>query len=161
MVVHWVRDLQSVLYKDIIRRKKLTPFLVAVSFIGAFALARLTVLLGPEWLRLIVRQYHIHHFYYGFVLIAVSNWIALTTDRRHMFQFAAVLFGAGLGLFVDEFGLLLTCTTPAFECDYYARQTYDAFMLITAALVAVLYSKPIISVFRRLIRRLTLFWLKN
>jgi hypothetical protein len=157
MVLHWVRDLQSVLYDDIIRRRKQTPFIIFISFILAFAAARLTVNLGPEWLRLIIRQYHIHHFYYGFAIIAISNWIALTTDRKHMFHFAAVLFGIGLGFIVDEIGLLLTCTTPALQCDYYSRQTFDIFMVIAGMFFAVLYSNPIIAVLRKITRRLVSF----
>jgi hypothetical protein len=153
MVFHWVRDLQSVLYEDIIRRKKQAPFIIFISFIIAFAAARLTVNLGPEWLRLIIRQYHIHHFYYGFALIAVSNWIALTTDRKHMFHFAAGLFGVGLGFIVDELGLLLTCTTPALKCDYYARQTFDIFMVLAGVFLAALYSTPIISGLKRIARK--------
>ena len=154
MVVHWLRDLQSVLYQDIIRRNKQTPFIVFISFIIAFAVSRLTILLGPEWLRLFVREYHIHHFYYGFALIAISNWIALTSDRKHMINIASVLFGVGLGFFVDEFGLLLTCTTPAFECDYFARQTFDVFTYLAGILLVFIYSKPFFGLLKKIVRRL-------
>jgi len=152
-MLHIVRDLKSLLYQDILRRNKKTPFIIAVSFIVAFLIARGTVLFGPEWLRLYISQYHIHHFYYGFALVAISNWIALTTNREHMFNFAAVLFGAGLGLFIDEFGLLLTCTTPPMGCDYYARQSYDAFTVLVAAFFAVIYSKPIFGMFKHVAKK--------
>lgn len=154
MVMHWLRDLRSVWYDDIIRRDKQTPFIIFISFVIAFALARGVVVFGPEWLRLFIRQYHVHHFYYGFALLAISNWIALTTDRPHMERFAAVLFGVGLGLFVDEFGLLLTCTTPTLDCDYWGRQSYDAFVFIGGIFLAIMYSKPAFSLFARGIRRL-------
>lgn len=153
MVLHWIQDFKSVLYQDIIRRNKQTPFIVFVSFVVSFALARSIVIFGPESLRLFVKHYHIHHFYYGFLLLAVANWIALTTDRAHMERFAAVLTGIGLGLFIDEFGLLLTCTTPALECDYWARQSFDAFMLIGGILFAVLYSGPVLGACMRFFRR--------
>ena len=52
--------------------------------------------------------YHIHHFYFGFILICYAAWMAIvhteTMDRKLM----AVLFGSGLGLFMDEIGMLLT-----------------------------------------------------
>ena len=153
MVMHWLRDLRSIWYEDIIRRNKQTPFIIFISFVIAFALARGVVVFGPESLRLFIKTYHIHHFYYGFALLAISNWIALTTDRPHMERFAAVLFGIGLGLFVDEFGLLLTCTTLTKDCDYWARQSYDAFVLIGGLFLAILYSKPALSLFFRTIRR--------
>ncbi len=152
--MHWLRDLRSVLYADIIRRKKLTPFIIAVSFIISFTVARLTIIYGPQWLRLFISQYHIHHFYYGFLLMAISNWIALTTDRRHMFNIAAALFGVGLGLFLDEFGLLLTCTTPALSCDYFAQNTYDAVIFVLGIFFAILYSAPMISLVRRIFGRI-------
>jgi hypothetical protein len=154
MVMHWLKDLQSVWFEDIIRRNKQTPFLIFLSFVIAFGLARGVVLLGPESWRLFIRTYHIHHFYYGFALLAISNWIALTTNRPHMERIAAILFGIGLGLFVDEFGLLLTCTTAAKDCDYWARQSYDAFVLIGGVFLAILYSKPAFSLFARSVKRL-------
>jgi hypothetical protein len=149
MVLHVLKDVRSVLYGDIIRRNKQTPFIIFISFLLSFAAARAVVVYGPEWLRLFIREYHIHHFYYGFALLAVANWIALTTDRPHMERFAAVLFGVGLGLFIDEFGLLLTCTTPAKDCDYWARQSYDVFMFIAALFLAILYSGPFVAGVRR------------
>jgi hypothetical protein len=154
MAFHWLRDIRSVLYEDIARRNKQAPFIIFLSFVIAFAVSRIVVLLGPESLRLFVKHYHIHHFYYGFALLALSSWIALTTNRQHMFRVAAILFGIGLGLFVDEFGLLLTCTTPQLECDYWARQSYDAFVLIAGGLLAVLYSRPALAISARLFRRL-------
>ena len=154
MVIHWFRDLRSIWYQDIIRRKKQTPFIIFISFIAAFAIARLVVLLGPESWYLWIREYHIHHFYYGFALITIACWIALTTDRKHMMNIAAVLFGGGLGLFMDEFGLLLTCTTPAFDCDYYARQSYDAVMYVAAMFLAILYSRPFLAWLKKFIFRL-------
>jgi hypothetical protein len=153
MVFHWLRDVQSVLYKDILRRGKQTPFIIFVSFALSFSAARAMVTYGPDWLRLFIREYHIHHFYYGFILLAVANWIALTTDRKHMEQFAAVLFGVGLGLFIDEFGLLLTCTTPDKDCDYWARQSFDVFMLVAGILLAYLYSGPAVAALSRFLRR--------
>lgn len=144
-MLHWVKDLRSVMYNDILQRKKQTPFIIFISFAIAFAIARLTVTYGPEWLRFYIRQYHIHHFYYGFALLALSNWIALTTNKEHMFKVSAVLFGIGMGLFVDEFGLLLTCTTPPMGCDYWARQSYDVFVLIGGGLLALIYSGPMLS----------------
>jgi hypothetical protein len=152
MAAHSIEDLKSISYWDIIKRKKQTPFIVFISFVLSFAAARLTIMYGPEWLRFYIRTYHIHHFYYGFALLAIANWIALTTNREHMFKLSAVLFGVGLGLIVDEIGLLLTCTTPPMGCDYWARQSYDVFMVIAGVLLAVLYSKPVLSRMSRMLK---------
>jgi len=154
MAAHSIEDLKSISYRDIIKRKKQTPFIVFISFVLSFAIARFTIMYGPEWLRFYIKTYHIHHFYYGFALLAIANWIALTTNREHMFKLSAVLFGVGMGLFVDEFGLLLTCTTPPMGCDYWARQSYDVFIVIAGVLLAVLYSKPVLSKITRLLKQI-------
>ena len=78
----------------------------------------------------------------------------MTTDRKHMFHIAAGLFGFGLGVFLDEFGLLLTCTTPALECDYFAQQTYDAVTFVVAIFFAILYSAPMLRLLKRIFRRI-------
>lgn len=74
----------------------------------------------------IIFGYHIHHFYFGFILICYAAWMAIvhteTMDRKLM----AIIFGSGLGLFMDEIGMLLTWGS------YHNRLT-----LVLSALVAV------------------------
>jgi len=140
-MLHWLRNLKSIWYEDILRRNKITPFIIFLSFIISFGTARVVVHVFPT-LNIIIKQYHIHHFYYGFILLIISNWIALVTNKKIMFWISAAIFGAGLGAIVDEFGLLLTCATPALQCDYWARQSFDAFIIIIVLLLAILYSRP-------------------
>lgn len=140
-MLHFLRNLKSVWYQDILRRNKITPFIIFLSFLISFGIARVIVHVFPS-LNIIIKQYHVHHFYYGFLLLIVSNWIALVTNRRIMFWISAALFGGGLGLIVDEFGLLLTCATPSLQCDYWARQSFDAFIIIAVLLLAIMYSRP-------------------
>lgn len=145
-----VKDFVSLTYHDAVRRRLLTPFIAFVAFLLSFALARAVAYLFPS-INLIIGKYHIHHFYYGMALLIMSNWITLISDRQGPKLFAAALFGMGLGVFADELGLLLTCTSPlALKCNYYARITIDFFTMIVAFFLAVLYFIPAWRRFKRL-----------
>lgn len=54
-----------------------------------------------------VQGFHIHHFYYGILLLLASTTIMVfATDVRTRWD-SALVFGAGLGLMADEVGLLI------------------------------------------------------
>jgi hypothetical protein len=134
-------DLKSLLYWDIVRRKKVTPVIVMFSFILSFAIARITVTLFPDF-RVIWNQYHIHHFYYGIALIGIAGWVLLVSDKVRLHRLSAVLYGIGLGLLTDEIGLLLTCSSDAFTCNYYARQSYDIAVILVLLFLNAIYDIP-------------------
>ncbi len=137
-----IRDIVSLTYEDIVRRRLITPFVIFVAFLISFALTRAVAYLLPS-VNLIIGRYHIHHFYYGIALMIASNWIALVSDRPRLRFFAAALFGVGLGIIADEIGLLLTCTSPLLlQCNYYARITLDFFTIIVGIFLSVLYFMP-------------------
>lgn len=118
-------------------------FLVAVSFVIGFVGARAVVIMGglagdstPSraaeslpigeiWLQ----GYHIHHFFFGFAALVLVGWLALfypSLDRRWL----AILYGLGMGIFVDEIGLLVTWG------EYYARSTWFVAALFLSIVVA-------------------------
>lgn len=118
--------------------------LVLVSFSVSFATARILVVLsgivGPEtvgtaWIvpvnEVWVRGYHIHHFFFGFLFLTLAGWFSLfgSYSRARI----AVLYGVGLGIFVDEFGMLLT------EGDYFASSSYFVAVVFTSLVLAGLY----------------------
>lgn len=75
-----------------------------------------------------VQGHHIHHFFFGFALVAIACWIAIMhhdLDRR----WTAGVFGAGLGVFIDEIGLLLTWG------DYWARSSWFILAIVLTALL--------------------------
>jgi len=141
MATKFFKDFRSLVYKDIVRRKKGTPFIIFISFILSFIFARLTVMLFPT-MSLIIMKYHIHHFYYGIGLLIISNWIALVSNRINLFRFASVLFGVGMGLVADEIGLLLTCSSSGFECNYWARQSFDIVVVVSLVFLSIIYFFP-------------------
>ncbi|MEK6853950.1 MAG: hypothetical protein AABX60_01325 [Nanoarchaeota archaeon] len=149
LLIELTKDLASLTYEDAVRRRLVTPFLIFVSFLISFAASRIVAYTFPS-MNLIIGRYHIHHFYYGIALLVTSNWIALITNRQWPRYFAAVLSGFGLGIIADELGLLLTCTSPMLlQCNYYARITLDAFIIIVTAFLSVLYFMPVLRRFRR------------
>ena len=144
-----LKDAASLTYRDIMRRKLVTPFIVFATFLISFIISRLLAYAFPS-LNLIIGRYHIHHFYYGIALMAAAGWIALISDRQRLKLFAALLLGTGLGIIVDEAGLLLTCTSPLYqECNYHARIAIDVFTMLAAAFFSVLYFLPLWRGFRK------------
>ncbi len=137
-----VDDLSGVLKKEVTNPRKDTPFVVLISLLATLALARGFVLLTgaaeattgtSTYLgrNLIINGYHIHHFFYGFVLICAAAWIAIQYPTRNLPRVAAVLFGAGLGLCVDEMGYFL-----GGQVNYFDQTTY----FIALSIILVLLS---------------------
>lgn len=135
------KDVASLAYRDVLKRRKTAPFLIFVSFILSFAMARMTVMNFPD-VALIVRQYHIHHFYYGIILISAAAWVALISSRPRLHFWASLSFGAGLGLVADEIGLLLTCNSEGLNCDYFARASFDLAVMLGLFFFAAIYFPP-------------------
>ena len=152
-MLKFFRDLKSLWYLDIVRRNKKTPMLVFISFLITFLIARIFATYFAK-LSLIINIYHIHHFYYGFALLALSNWILLVTDKDSLKKLSAVFMGIGAGLIIDELGLLLNCTSNGLICDYNSRISFDVFTVIIGLLLLFLYSGPVYRFLkRRIIQR--------
>lgn len=88
-----------------------------------FAIGRNVILFG----------HHIHHFYFGILLIAVAGWMAIVGVPCASRRAQALLYGAGLGLFMDEIGLLLTWG------DYYSSATYLLSLLVVGLFLNVVF----------------------
>ncbi|MCX2820012.1 hypothetical protein EGH25_11695 [Haladaptatus sp. F3-133] len=114
----------------------------AVGFVGARAVVVTAELVGEEtssgsFLGLPIQQlefgaFHIHHYFYGFVTLAVIGWIAVFRDDYSK-RLVAVLYGLGMGVFMDEVGMLLT------DGAYYSRSTYFAVVFFVAVFLTALY----------------------
>jgi hypothetical protein len=125
--------------------KRKLQFLVLASFFLSFVTARTLVILsgivGPEkssglagfipvneiWFQ----GYHIHHFFFGFGMLVLAGWMLLFTDRSR--NLAAVIYGSGTGIFVDEIGMLLT------EGDYFAGSSYVVAVTFATLLLTGVY----------------------
>ncbi len=131
--------------KYIIGKGKETFLYAFIAFIISVAVSRL-IALDIEKGRAIfgylyIKGYHIHHFYYGILLLIVSNWMSLIRHRklhRRLFKgINSIMFGGGLGLVVDEFGLLLTMEF-GLKGNYWAPQSYYAIVTVVSVFVLFL-----------------------
>lgn len=128
-------------------KEKGLPFIIAASFLISLISIRLLVLIAgsadSEFAQaakagslpgtnfyigsnIILFGYHIHHFYFGVLLIAIAGWLSITEKPKVKKSTIAILYGVGLGLFLDEIGLLLTWG------DYFSGLTYIISLFILA-----------------------------
>jgi len=98
-------------------------FTLLIAFLFSVGAARLLGIFSPWQLQ--IAGYHIHHFYTGIILISIGAIALLllepeesgrTHERKKLFL--SRMIGVGLGLVVDEVGLLLSCTTDGLLCEY-------------------------------------------
>ncbi|WP_414837732.1 hypothetical protein ACK3SF_05685 [Candidatus Nanosalina sp. VS9-1] len=119
--------------------------IVLSTFFLSFVVARVAVILsgivGPETAgpaffipvnEIWVSGYHIHHFFFGFAALISAGWLLLFREGFSK-KYAAVLYGTGLGIFMDEFGMLLT------EGDYFATSSYFAAITFLSLLLVGVY----------------------
>ena len=123
-------------------RRLARPILVA--FLFTFMAARVLVFLivsrrVPD-VYLNLGGTHVHHLNYGiFLLSAVGAYLLLGSPAARALRWAAVLYGIGLALTFDEFGLWLHLGG-----SYWQRASFDAVVVIAAllGLVAVAPALP-------------------
>jgi hypothetical protein len=101
-----------------------------VSFMFSFIVARTFTTFFPS-IVLVSNGIHVHHFWFGIALLAAGGWIGISYDDKETSRVAAILYGAGGGLIVDEVGLLLTFN------NYWTSLTYT-FLIIFLAFITIL-----------------------
>jgi hypothetical protein len=117
-----------------------------VSFALSFAAARTFTILSPHAI-LYPSGLHVHHFWYGIIMLAVGGWLGISYNDPRIDRIAATIFGAGGGLIGDEAGILLTLRSE----NYWAEISYT-FVIILLALGSILvlltiYSRAILKEF--------------
>jgi len=107
------------------------------AFLATFLISRLVVFAimfndAPD-LYLRVNGTHIHHHVWGILLLAVSGLCLLVSERaRRSPRLMAMLYGVGLGLTLDEFGMWLNLGG-----SYWQRASYDAAVAAAAVLTII------------------------
>jgi len=121
--------------------------LVLVAFVLTFMCARTIVLLImsrtiPD-LYLYVKGTHVHHLNYGiFLLSAVGGYLVFRRPTGRKLRIIAVLYGIGMGLTFDEFGMWIHLGG-----SYWQRASWDA-ITILAAVFALIAFAPSLKKFR-------------
>lgn len=120
------------------------PFLIIISYFTSFLLIRVLVIIAgsaqglsvDEYIyigrNIILFGYHIHHFYFGFAMICYAAWVAIVHTEKMDRKLTAVIFGAGLGLFMDEIGMLLSGV-------YYSRLTFVISSFLAILLLIIVF----------------------
>ncbi len=134
--------IEKFLNRVLISRMEDIPFIIFISFLATFAIARTYVYLtqkdiltGPLFIEAIyIRGIHVHHLNFGIVLLAVCGFVALYDLRQRIHRITAIFYGIGLALTFDEFALWLLL-----DDRYYARITYDAIIIITLIFLNLIY----------------------
>jgi len=129
--------------------------LALVSFLASFMVARIFTTLSPNTV-LISGSYHIHHYWYGLIILAIGGWLGISYENERINRVAAILFGAGGGIIGDEVGLLLTS-------EYWTGITFT-FLMIFLAFASILillfrFSRIILNEFSQFFHRQTSFYL--
>jgi hypothetical protein len=121
--------------------------LVLTAFLCTFILARIVVLLImtrrlPD-LYLHVGGTHVHHLNYGIlVLSGIGAYLLFRRPVGRELSVAAVLYGIGLALTFDEFGMWLRLGG-----SYWTRASFDAIVIIAAMLGLIAFA-PVLKKFR-------------
>lgn len=114
--------------------------LILVAFLFTFLAARMIVLLImtrriPD-LYLHLGGTHVHHFNYGiFFLVGVGAYLLFARPIGRRLSAAAVLYGIGLGLTFDEFGMWLHLGGA-----YWQRASFDAVVVVATLLGLIAYA---------------------
>ncbi len=120
---------------------------VLVAFLFTFLCARTIVFMImtrmiPD-LYLHIRGTHMHHLNYGiFLLSAVGGYLVFRHPTGRKLNVAAVLYGIGMGLTFDEFGMWIHLGG-----GYWQRASWDA-VTILAAILALIAFAPSLKRFR-------------
>lgn len=121
---------------------------ILVAFLLSFCLARIEAILflthRIPLLYLYLGGTHVHHLNIGiFLLAGVGGFLLLGHPSVRGTRYAATVFGIGLALTFDEFGLWLHLGG-----SYWTRVSFDAIVVI-AALLGLLAIAPALRGFRR------------
>lgn len=136
----------SRIFGAIIRAQNIN-FWVLVGFLPTFVSARLVVYFFPNFF-LEVRGVHIHHLTYGIIILSFFGILALNLKRKIARAPLAMMYGIGLALAFDEFGMWIHL-----EDDYWIRYSYDAVIAISSILILSIYLPPFVKSIRGIIRK--------
>lgn len=111
-------------------------FPIATSFLLTFIAARIISYIYPE-LHIPWWGIHVHHFAYGFFILAIAGYLALVFSGPRAKYYISLLHGLGLGLAFDEFGIWLHLS----DGDP-ARWSYDGFMIVFGMIFMIISARP-------------------
>ncbi len=120
-------------------------FPVACSFLATFVIARLFNTTFPDFHISWSSNFHVHHFVYGFFVLAAAGYLALVHDGPRAKYLVSLLYGFGFGLVMDEYALWLKLTDT--EID---RWSYDGLLVFVGVVLLIISAKPGVKLIKNL-----------
>jgi hypothetical protein len=106
--------------------------LVLVWYTIAVVVSRLVTEIISPGISIETSIYHFHHILWGLILMTIGGFIAMYWEKRRAKVISAFFFGLGLGLAVDEIGLILVTS----DAGYFDPISYPI-MIIVAQLLLI------------------------
>jgi len=110
-------------------------FPIAIAFLLTFIGSRIISSIAPNFY-IPWTDYRVHHFAYGFFVLAAAGYLALVFSGPRAKYLIALLNGFGLGLAFDEFGIWLHLND-----NDPARWSYDGFIIIIGIIFLIITAK--------------------
>jgi len=133
------------------KQKDKISFNILLYFLITFATARVLVYILPSF-RFFIKGIHVHHLNYGIIILAIVGYWALANQKSENLLKIAKIYGIGLGLTFDEFGMWLHL-----ENNYSMRISYDAIIIISIVFINIVYFG---NIWQKIIAKNIIFWKK-
>lgn len=118
-------------------------FPITFSFLLMFAGARIFSHFFPQFYIEWSAGLRVHHYTYGFFILAIAGYLALVHHGPKANYWISWLFGAGLGLSMDELGMWLKLRD-----DDITRWNYDGLTVVILSVILIMVAKPGIKFFK-------------
>jgi len=120
-------------------RARLVLLSLLIAFVVSRVLSILIMLHKMPDIYLHVRGTHVHHLNYGiFLLAGVGAYLLFRPGPAAPPAAATIVYGIGLGLTFDEFGMWLHLNG-----DYWQRASFDAVIVLAVALGLAGFAPPV------------------
>src|SRR5438477_9554569 len=121
---------------------------VLIAFLVTFAVLRIITAIihyelmphGPFRNLVTASGLHIHHLFWGILLLMSTGFIALATRAEKWHLRVAVIFGVALGLTLDEFALWLRLADVYWSPE--GIESIEAATVVTAFLAVYAFGQP-------------------
>src|SRR6266850_7088237 len=115
-----------------------TAVRIAAAFVLTVAAARLVSLLVPRFHWEPIPGMHIHHYVYGIFILTAAGFLALIFKGPRATKWIALMYGLGVGLTFDEFGMWLN---PPFVRGVRWNTNGVALVLVVLAMIGLVPSR--------------------
>jgi xanthosine utilization system XapX-like protein len=133
--------------------RRSAPLIGLVAFLVALIGSKIFTFFNPGTsmiFHFLGEEIHFHHFNYGLIMLLIGVFNMFFEGPWHQ-KFGHFLFGAGLGLIVDEYWILLTFN----DTQYFVQESY-LISIVIGVVISIIYAVIVIA--RYNIAEETSFW---